>query len=230
MEGEEEHNELVKEVVKRLAENDLYVKLEKYKWKVKEVGFLGVVIGPEGIKMEEDKVKGVIDWPTPKCVKDVQKILGLANYYHQFIQNFTAIARPLYNMVKKDQKWNWTEKQKKAFGELKEKFTKEPVLAAPDLDKKMRMKVDALDYAMEEVLFMKCEDGKWRLVVFLSKSLNKIERNYEIHDKEMLVVIRGLENWRHLLEGTKYKFKVWTDHKNLEYFMRAQKLNQRQAC
>ena len=119
MEGEEEHNELVKEVVKRLAENDLYVKLEKYKWKVKEVGFLGVVIGPEGIKMEEDKVKGVIDWPTPKCVKDVQKILGLANYYHQFIQNFTAIARPLYNMVKKDQKWNWTEKQKKAFGELK---------------------------------------------------------------------------------------------------------------
>jgi len=230
MEGEEEHNELVKEVVKRLAENDLYVKLEKYKWKVKEVGFLGVVIGPEGIKMEEDKVKGVIDWPTSKCVKDVQKILGLANYYHQFIQNFTAIARPLYNMVKKDQKWNWTEKQKKVFGELKEKFTKEPVLAAPDLDKKMRMEVDALDYAMEEVLFMKCEDGKWRLVVFLSKSLNKIERNYEIHDKEMLVVIRGLENWRHLLEGTKYKFKVWTDHKNLEYFMRAQKLNQRQAC
>jgi len=229
MEGEEEHDELVKEVVKRLAENNLYVKLEKCKWKVKEVGFLGVVIGPEGIKMEEDKVKGVIDWPTSKCVKDVQKFLGFANYYHKFIQNFTAIARPLYNMIKKCQKWNWTEKQKKAFGELKEKFTKEQVLAAPDLDKKMRMKVDALDYAMGEVLSMKCEDGKWRLVVFLSKSLNKTERNYEIHDKEMLVVIRGLENWRHLLEGTKYKFKVWTNHKNLEYFMRAQKLNQRQA-
>ena len=62
-------------------------------------------------------------------------------------------------------------------------------------------------------------------MTFLSKSLNKTEKNYEIHDKEMLAVIRGLENWRHLLEGTKIKFKVWTDHKNLEYFMKSQKLN-----
>jgi len=80
-EGEEEHDELVEEVVKRLADNDLYVKLEKCKWKIKEVGFLGVVIGPERIKMEEDKVKRVLDWPTPKCVKNVQKFLGLVNYY-----------------------------------------------------------------------------------------------------------------------------------------------------
>ena len=76
---------------------------------------------------------------------------------------------------------------------------------------------------------MKCEDGKWRLIAFLSKSLNEIERNYEIYDKEMLAVIRELENWRYLLESTKYKFKVWTNHKNLEYFIKAQKLNHRQA-
>jgi len=76
---------------------------------------------------------------------------------------------------------------------------------------------------------MECEDGKWRPVVFLSKSLNKTERNYEIHDKKMLAVIRGLENWRHLLEDAKYRFKVWINHKNLEYFMKTQKLNQRQA-
>ena len=80
-ETEEEHNELVAEVIRRLEENDLYVKLEKCKWKVREVGFLGVVIGLEGIKMEEEKVKGVMGWPTLKCVKDVQKFLGLANYY-----------------------------------------------------------------------------------------------------------------------------------------------------
>ena len=91
------------------------------------------------------------------------------------------------------------------------------------------MEVDTLDYAMEGVLFMECEDKRWRLVAFLSKSLNKIERNYEIHDKEMLAVIRGLESWRHLLEGTKYRFKVWTDHKNSEYFIKVQKLNQRQV-
>ena len=71
MKGEKEHDELVEEVVKRLAENNLYVKLEKYKWKVREIGFLGVVIGPEGIKMKEEKMKGVLDQPTPQGVKDV---------------------------------------------------------------------------------------------------------------------------------------------------------------
>ena len=87
------------------------------------------------------------------------------------------------------------------------------------------MEVDVPDYATGGVLSIKYKDGKWRPVTFLSKFLNKTERNYEIHDKEMLAVIKELENWKHLLEGTKYKFKVWTDYKNLEYFMKVQKLN-----
>ena len=132
-------------------------------------------------------------------------------------------------MVKKNQKWNWTEKQKEAFKKLKECFTKELVLAAPDLDKKMRMKVDTSDYAIGGVLSMECKDKLWRPVTFLSKSLNETERNYEIYDKEMLAIIRGLENWRYLLEGICFKFEIWTDHKNLEYFMKVQKLNCRQA-
>ena len=74
---------------------------------------------------------------------------------------------------------------------------------------------------------MECSDGQWRPVAYFSKSLNEIEKNYKIHNKEMLVITRGLENWRHLLEDTKFKFEVWTDHKNLEYFMKAQKLNRR---
>ena len=94
------------------------------------------------------------------------------------------------------------------FRELKEQFTKKLVLAALDLDKKIRMEVDASDYATGEVLSMKCKDRLWRPVAFLSKSLNEMERNYEIHDKEMLAIIRGLENWRHLLEGTRFKFKI----------------------
>ena len=161
---------------------------------------MGVVIGPEGIKMEEVKVKGILEWPTPKCVKDVQKFLGLANYYCQFIEGFASIARLLHNMVKKDKKWEWTEKQNKAFEELKKRFTEEPVLTAPDLDKKMRMEIDTSDYATGRVLSMEYEDGLWRPVAFLSKSLNETERNYEIHDKEMLVIIRELEVWRHLLK------------------------------
>ena len=111
-------------------------------------------------------------------------------------------------MVKKDKKWDWTEKQEKTFKELKERFTKEPVLVALDLDKKMRMEVDVSDYATEGVLSMECEDGLWRPVAFLSKSLNETERNYEIHDKEMLAIIKGLENWRYLLKGTRFKFEI----------------------
>jgi len=96
----------------------------------------------------------------------------------------------------------------------------EPILVAPDLNKKIRMEIDTLDCAIEGVSFMECNNGKWRPVVYLTKLLNEMERNYEIHDKEMLVVIRGLENWRHLLESARFKFEIWTDHKNLEYFMK----------
>jgi len=108
-------------------------------------------------------------------------------------------------------------------------FTTEPVLAIPDIDRKMRVEADASDYTTGEVLSLKGEDGKWRPVAFISKLLNATERNYEIHDKEMLVVIRCLETWRHYLEGAKLEFEIWIDHKNLQYFITSQKLNQRQA-
>jgi len=104
-----------------------------------------------------------------------------------------------------------------------------PVLASPDLDKEFRIETDTSNYATGEVLSMKCSNELWRLVAFISKSLSDTERNYEIHNKEMLAVVRCLEAWRHFLEGTVVKFEIWTDHKNLEYFMKAQKLNQRQA-
>ena len=89
----------------------------------------------------------------------MQKFLGLVNYYHQFIEEFAVVARPLHDLVKKDKRWEWTEKEEKVFQELKEWFIREPVLAASDIDKKMRMEVDASDYAMGGVLSMECEDG-----------------------------------------------------------------------
>jgi len=108
-------------------------------------------------------------------------------------------------------------------------FTTEPILAILDINKKMRVEANASDYATGGVLLTKCEDGKWRLVAFISKSLNTTEWNYKIHDKEMLAVIRYLEVWRHYLEGAKLEFEIWTDYKNLQYFMTSQKLNHRQA-
>jgi len=229
METEEGHDEFVEEILRRLEENNLYIKLEKCVWKARKIGFLGVVIGPNGIEMEKEKVEGVFSWPQLKNVKDVRKFLGLANYYRRFIKDFTRVARPMNMLTRKDEKWTWGDSQQKAFEELKQIFTMKPVSAAPDLDKEFRVEADASNYATGGVLSMKCSDEKWRPVAFISKSLSDTERNYEIHDKEMLMVVRCLEAWRHFLEGAVIKFEIWTDHKNLEYFMKAQKLNRRQA-
>ena len=157
------------------------------------MGFLGVIIGEDGVRMEKEKVQEVVEWPVPKSMKDVQKFLGLANYYRRFVKNFAKIARPLHEMTRKENKWNWRERQQKAFEELKERFTTEPVLVTPDLDKEMRVEVDVSYFAMEEILSMKCEDKKWRPVAYISKLLNEAERDYKIHDKEMLVIIQCLE-------------------------------------
>ena len=103
-ETKEGHDEIVEEVLRRLEENDLYVKPEKYVWKVREIGFLGVIMGPEGFRMEKEKVEGVTNWPTPQCVKDIQKFLGLANYYWRFVKDFAKITKPLHQLVRKDKK------------------------------------------------------------------------------------------------------------------------------
>ena len=132
-------------------------------------------------------------------------------------------------LTRKDVKQQWGVEQQKVFDELKRVFTIKPVLVALDLDKEFRVEADASNYATGGVLSIKCSDEMWRPVVFISKSLSNTERNYKIYDKEMLAVIRCLEAWRHFLERTAIKFEIWTDHKNLEYFMKAQKLNRRQA-
>ena len=171
---EEGHDKLVEEVLKRLEENDLFVKPEKYKWKVREVEFLGVVIGPKGVEIQK-KIEEVLSWPVPRNVKKVQKFLGLANYYRRFIENFARIAALLHMLVRKEQKWKWEREQEEVFKKLKMVFTTEPVLAIPDINREMRVEADTSDYTTGGVLSTKCEDGKWRPVVFISKSLNAME-------------------------------------------------------
>ena len=110
-ETEEEHNEIVKEVLRRLEKNNLYVKPEKCIWKVRKIGFLEVIIEPNGIEMEKKKVDGILSWPKPKNIKDIRKFLDLANYYRRFIKDFAQVARPMNMLTRKDMKWQWGEEQ-----------------------------------------------------------------------------------------------------------------------
>ena len=228
-ETEEGYNKIVEEVLKRLEENNLYIKPEKCVQKVRKVRFLEVIIGPNQIEMEKKKVDKVLSWPEPKNIKDIRKFLGLVNYYRRFIKDFAWVAKPMNVLTRKDIKQQWGREQQQTFDELKRIFITRSVLAAPDLDKEFRVETNASNYTTGGVLSVKCSDGMQRPVSFISKSLSNIERNYEIYDKEMLAVVRCLEAQKHFLEGTTTKFEIWTDHKNLEYFMKVQKLNRRQA-
>jgi len=111
-------------------------------------------------------------------------------------------------LTRKDMKWQWEQEQQKAFDKLKGVFTTKPVLATPDLDKEFRVEADASNYATREVLFMKYSNNMWRPVAFISKSLSNVEHNYEIYNKEILAIIRCLEEWRHFLEGAVIKFEI----------------------
>ena len=228
-EDESEHEEHVKEVLRRLRENDLFCKPEKCKFRQREVEYLGLRVSQGCVAMDPAKVQAVLDWPAPRKVKEVQAFIGFANFYRRFIQDFSRVIRPLTRLVKKGVAWTWGDDQQAAFDELKARFSSAPVLAMPDLTRPFVVECDASDFATGAVLSQKGADDLLHPVAFYSKSLNDAERNYEIHDKELLAIIRALDEWRHYLEGAEHKLDIVSDHKNLLYFSDARRLTRRQA-
>jgi hypothetical protein len=225
----EEHWKIVRRVLEILRKNNLFLKAEKCEFEKEKIEYLGLIISQGKIEMDPVKVEGVSKWPEPNTVTEVQSFLGFVNFYRRFIQDFADIARPLHNLTRKESPWTWNTEQREAFDRLKKQMTSSPILIFPDDDKPYKLEADSSGYATGAVLSQEGKDGKWHPIGFLSKSLSEVERNYDIHDKEMLAIIRALEEWRHYLEGAKHTFQIWTDHKNLEYFMTAKKLNRRQA-
>jgi len=171
-------------------------------------------------------VAGVADWPEPSNKREVQSFLGFTNFYWRFIKDFSHHACPLFNLTGNEQKWQWEASKASTFRKIKELVTSAPVLVTPADDQPFQVEADSSDFATGAVLSqLSAEDDKWHQVAYFSKSLSETERNYKIHDKEMLAIIRALEEWRHFLEGAPLKFEIWTNHRNLEYFMSAKKLN-----
>jgi hypothetical protein len=161
---------------------------------------------------------GVKDWPTPTRVKHSQALLGFINFYRRFIQDFAKLSCPLTTLTCKDIPFQWGPEQEVAFNALKHAMCTAPILRIPDDIHPFRLESDSSDFATRAVLEQLGEDGNWHPIAFYSKSLNEHERNYEIYDKELLAVIRALEEYRHYLEGHPELFEIWTDHQNLTYF------------
>jgi len=213
-----------------LTEHKLFLCPEKCEFHRKRIEYLGLVISENKVEMDPVKVAGVRDWPTLENQTDVQAFIGFVNFYRCFIRDFSTIARPLFNLTRSDKAWNWDTKEQDAFERLKTAVTTAPVLVLPQDSEPFRIEADSSDFASGAVLSQQLpREEKWHPVAFYNTSLSLVERNYEIHDKEMLAIIYALEEWRHFLEGARHPVEIWTDHKNLEYFMTAKKLNHRQA-
>jgi hypothetical protein len=218
-----------KRVLARLQENDLFLKPTKCEFNKTRVEYLGMVIQEGKISMDPGKLKGIRDWPTPTTVKQVRGFLGFGNFYRRFIWHFSELAKPLNDLLKKDQKFDWTEDCQRSFDELKKRFTEEPVLMMPDHTKPFQIESDASKYATGAVLTQMDSNGDRHPISFISKTLSPTERNYEIYDRELLAIIRALEEWRHYIQGSAHMTVVLSDHKNLTYYREAKKLNRRQA-
>lgn len=219
------HELITRQVLAILQKENLYLKPEKCVFMATEVEYLGVIISHGCIRMDQKKIDAVTSWPTPRNKKDVQQFLGFVNFYRRFVKNFAKLAVPL-NRLCGSTSWNWTDIEQKAFSDLRDAVAHGPVLALPLDDAPFRLEADSSGFATGAVL-TQLQSDVWRPVAFFSKSLSAVERNYEIHDRELLSIMRALAEWRHYIHGT--QFEVHSDHKNLLYFMTSQKLNRRQA-
>ena len=204
-----------KQVLHKLRDHNLFLKAKKCEFNNKKVEYLGLVIEEGKVSTNLVKVKGFVDWPTPKSVKDIWSFLGFGNFYQKFIPKFSTLAAPLKNLLKKDTTFEWTEETQQAFEELKQQLTSAPVLMMPDQTKPFQIKCDASKYASGAVLTQLDSNGDWHPVAFLSRTFSETEHNYEIYDRELLAIVRALEEWWHYIQGSGHPMIIYSDHQNL---------------
>ncbi|XP_066162169.1 uncharacterized protein, partial [Oryza sativa Japonica Group] len=219
--SEEDHQRHLRLVLGKLREHQLYAKLSKCEFWLSEVKFLGHVISAKGVAVDPETVTAVTDWKQPKTVTQVRSFLGLAGYYRRFIENFSKIARPMTQLLKKEEKFVWSPQCEKAFQTLKEKLVSSPVLILPDTRKDFMVYCDASRQGLGCVLM---QDG--HVVAYASRQLRPHEGNYPTHDLELAAVVHALKIWRHYLIGN--RCEIYTDHKSLKYIFTQSDLNLRQ--
>jgi hypothetical protein len=219
--NEEEHAGHLHVVLQRLREHRLYAKLSKCDFWLKEIKFLGHTISQAGIAVDPDKVQEVMNWKPPTTVRQIRSFLGLASYYRRFIPDFSRIAKPITELLKKEAKFVWGQKCEDAFCALRQHLTTAPVLAQPNSSKPFDVYCDACGTGLGCVLM---QDN--RVIAYASRALRPHEQNYPTHDLELAAVVHALKMWRHYLMGT--HCNIFTDHKSLKYIFTQADLNMRQ--
>jgi hypothetical protein len=219
--NEEEHAGHLHVVLQRLREHRLYAKLSKCDFWLKEIKFLGHTISQAGIAVDPDKVQEVMNWKPPTTVRQIRSFLGLAGYYRRFIPDFSRIAKPMTELLKKGAKFVWGQKCEDAFHTLRQHLTTTPVLAQPDNSKPFDVYCDASGTGLGCVLMQYN-----RVIAYASRALRPHEQNYPTHDLELADVVHALKMWRQYLMGT--YFNIFTDHKSLKYIFTQANLNMRQ--
>ncbi|CEL53441.1 Retrotransposable element Tf2 155 kDa protein type 1 OS=Schizosaccharomyces pombe (strain 972 / ATCC 24843) GN=Tf2-1 PE=4 SV=1 [Rhizoctonia solani AG-1 IB] len=192
----EEHESHVKEVLQRLMNMQLFCKGSKCELHQTTVEYLGIIVSDKGFSLDKLKIQAVQEWPTPTTVKQVQSFLGFANFVRRFVANFSQIARPLHNLVKKEVKWQWTNKEERAFRDLQQAIITAPVIVHTNPAKPYFLETDASGAALGSVLSQRQDDGQLHPIGYLSESFKGAEQNYDTHDKELLAIIRLFEHWR----------------------------------
>ncbi|TLD05659.1 reverse transcriptase domain protein [Venturia nashicola] len=218
----------INNVLQALADAKMKIKPEKTEFHKTEVKFLGYIVGREGLKMDQKKIEAVTSWPKPNSVREVQSFLGFANFYRQFIKDYSKIAAPLTELTKKDKEFEWTAEAEGAFDELKTRFSTEPILVIFDPKKPSVVETDASDRAIGACLSQADDKGKLRPVAYLSRKFTPAESNYEVHDKELLAIIEAFRHWRVYLEGQAHETKCISDHQNLSRFLTTHIMTPRQ--
>jgi RNase H-like domain found in reverse transcriptase/Integrase zinc binding domain/Reverse transcriptase (RNA-dependent DNA polymerase) len=224
------HRQLVHEVLELLEEESFFLKPVKCKFEQESIDYLGIVVMKGTVRIDLTKQNGLAAWPRRlTSVKQVRSTLGVLGYQRPFIRGFVQLARPLTQLLKKDRKFEWTDECTAALDRLIKIVMSDPVLHRPNYDLPFTLEVDASQYTTGAILYQPNDKGRLCPVGYHSHTLNPAERGYDVHNWELLAVMRGLHQWRHLLLSSPFTTTVITDHANLQYYHQLQKINQRVA-